>query len=72
MFGAIDEAFRQGMAVTSHFAPGKALGFHQAIYSAIHLRKPEEARKRMAEHLTHAQTVLMQTCPQGQVSERAE
>jgi GntR family transcriptional regulator, transcriptional repressor for pyruvate dehydrogenase complex len=67
MFAAVHEAFRQGMVVTSRLAPEKALGFHQAIYSAIHLRNPEDARNRMTEHLTHANTVLMQACLDGQL-----
>ncbi len=72
MFAAIHAAFRQGLVVTSRLAPDKALGFHQAIYSAIHLRNPEDARKKMAEHLNHARTVLMQACLDGQLSENTK
>lgn len=69
MFGAIHRAFREGMVVTSRIAPHKALDYHKAIYSAIHLRKAAEARGKMAEHLNHAKTVLMQACLDGQLSE---
>ena len=69
MFGAIHRAFREGMVVTSDLAPDKAIEFHKLIYSAIHLRNPEEARKTMTEHLTHARRVLMQACLDGQLSE---
>lgn len=72
MFGAIHRAFREGMMVTSHLAPEKALEFHKLIYSAIHLRNPEDARKSMTEHLTHAKRVLMQACLDGQLSERTK
>lgn len=69
MFGAIHQAFRQGMVVTSRLAPDKALEFHKEIYSAIHMRKPEEARTKMAEHLKNATGLLMQACLEGQLSE---
>ena len=69
MFGAIHQAFRQGMVVTSRLAPSKALDFHKEIYTAIHLRKPEEARNKMAEHLRNATAVLMQACLEGHLSE---
>jgi len=72
MFGAIHQAFRQGMEVTSRLAPEKALAFYQEIYSAIHMRNPEEARKKMAEHLTHARSLLMQACLEGILSEREQ
>jgi GntR family transcriptional repressor for pyruvate dehydrogenase complex len=69
MFGAIHQAFRQGMVVTSRVAPDRALSFHQAIYSAIHLRNPEEARKQMAAHLTEARTLLLEACLDGRLAE---
>jgi GntR family transcriptional repressor for pyruvate dehydrogenase complex len=59
MFEAIHGAFEEGMRFTSRLAPGKALDFHRSIYSAIHLREADEARKRMTEHLQHAKAVLM-------------
>ncbi len=66
MFGAIHKAFKQGMELTSRLAPpGRALEFHRSIYSAIHLRKPEEARLRMAEHLHDAKGVLLTACLDG-------
>jgi GntR family transcriptional regulator, transcriptional repressor for pyruvate dehydrogenase complex len=63
MFGAIHQAFRKGMEVTSRLAPvGLTFGFHKAIYSAIHLRQPDEARRRMAEHLNDAKDRLLKAC----------
>ena len=60
MFSAVQNAFRAGMQVTSKLAPPeRALEFHKQIYSAIHLRQPTEARKKMIEHLTDAQGVLL-------------
>jgi GntR family transcriptional repressor for pyruvate dehydrogenase complex len=60
MFSAIQNAFRAGMLVTAKLAPPeRALEFHKQIYSAIHLRQPAEARRRMTEHLTDAQRVLL-------------
>jgi DNA-binding FadR family transcriptional regulator len=60
MFSAIQNAFRAGMQLTTKLAPPeRALEFHKQIYSAIHLRQPAEARKRMIDHLTDAQGVLL-------------
>lgn len=70
MFGAVQRAFREGMVVTSRLTPSKATEFHKAVYSAIHLRNPEDARKMMTEHLTHAKGLLMQACLDGQLTER--
>jgi DNA-binding FadR family transcriptional regulator len=70
MFGAIHHAFRQGMQLTSRLAPPeRALGFHRAIYSAIHLRQPEETRRKMAEHLIDAKNLLLQVCLENALSE---
>lgn len=69
MFGAINRAFREGMVLTSQIAPNQALEYHRAIYSAIHMRKPEAAREKMSEHLNHAQSVLMQACLDGRLLE---
>jgi GntR family transcriptional regulator, transcriptional repressor for pyruvate dehydrogenase complex len=60
MFEAIHKAFAQGMVLTTRLAPERALEFHRSIYSAIHLRNPDEARKLMTEHLIHAKGVLLQ------------
>jgi GntR family transcriptional regulator, transcriptional repressor for pyruvate dehydrogenase complex len=35
------------------------LKFHKAIYSAIYERKPDEARRRMVEHLLDAKSLLI-------------
>lgn len=68
MFGAIHRAFEQGMQVTSRLAPlGRALEFHRAVYSAIHLRQPEQARLKMAEHLNDAKGLLLQACLNGEL-----
>ncbi len=60
MFEAIHKAFAQGMVWTAPLAPERALEFHRSIYTAIHLRNPEESRKLMAEHLMHAKGLLLQ------------
>ena len=61
MFGAIHQAFKRGMELTSRLAPpDRALEFHRAVYSAIHPRKPEEARRQMAERLNDAKALLLQ------------
>ena len=60
MFEAIHRAFAQGMVLTSRLAPERALEFHRSIYTAIHLRNPDESRKWMAEHLIHAKGLLLQ------------
>jgi GntR family transcriptional regulator, transcriptional repressor for pyruvate dehydrogenase complex len=63
MFGAIHHAFSQGMQLTSHLAPPqRALEFHRAVYTAIHLRDAEQARRKMAEHLNDAKMLLLQAC----------
>jgi len=60
MFEAIHRAFAQGMVLTTGLAPERALEFHRSIYTAIHLRNPDESRKLMTEHLIHAKEVLLQ------------
>jgi DNA-binding FadR family transcriptional regulator len=66
MFGAIHRAFRQGMEQTSRLAPPqRALDFHRAIYSAIHLRQSDQARQKMVEHLLDAKNLLLQVCLEG-------
>jgi GntR family transcriptional regulator, transcriptional repressor for pyruvate dehydrogenase complex len=68
IFGAIHRAFEQGMDITSRLAPpGRALEFHRAVYSAIHLRQPDKARRRMAEHLNDAKAVMLQACLEGEL-----
>lgn len=59
MFEAIHGAFAEGMRITSRLAPGKALDFHRSIYTAIHLRDAEQARKLMTDHLLHAKGLLL-------------
>ena len=66
MFGAIHQAFKRGMELTGRLAPpDRALEFHRAVYSAIHPRKPEEARRQMAERLNDAKALLLQACLDG-------
>lgn len=68
MFEAIHRAFARGMVLTSPLAPERALEFHRSIYSAIHVRNPEEARRSMTEHLVHARGLLLQVCLDEQPS----
>jgi len=37
----------------------RPLAFHKAIYSAIYRREPEEARRKMIEHLLDAKSLLL-------------
>src|SRR5262249_48907194 len=60
MFSAIHQAFKKGMEVTTQLGPAShTLKFHKAIYRAIRLRQPDEARKRMTEHLHDAKALLL-------------
>jgi GntR family transcriptional repressor for pyruvate dehydrogenase complex len=70
MFGAITAtALEQGMKLTNQLAsPEHTLGFHRAIYSAIHLRQPDEARLRMAEHLADAKILFLKVCLEGDLA----
>jgi GntR family transcriptional repressor for pyruvate dehydrogenase complex len=68
MFSAIHNAFRAAMEVTSKLAPPeRALEFHRQIYSSIHLRQPGEARRKMIEHLTDAQSLLLAAHLEGKL-----
>ena len=68
MFSAIQNAFRSAMQLTATLAPPeRALQFHKQIYSAIHLRKPAEARTKLIEHLTDAQAVLLAAHLEGKL-----
>ncbi len=68
MFSAIQHAFQAAMQVTAKLAPPeRALEFHTQIYSAIHLRKPAEARTKMIEHLTDAQGLLLAAHLEGKL-----
>jgi GntR family transcriptional repressor for pyruvate dehydrogenase complex len=63
MFGAIHRAFHQGMELTTRLSPPEhTLAFHRAIYSAIHLRQPDEARRQMTAHLMDAKNLLLKAC----------
>ena len=60
MFGAIHRVFRQGMILNTRLVtPEHTLAFHKAIYSAIHLRQPDEARRQMRAHLIDSKTLLL-------------
>ena len=68
MFSAIQNAFQTAMQITAKLAPPhRALEFHKQIYSAIHLRKPAEARTKMIEHLTDAQGLLLAAHLEGKL-----
>lgn len=71
MFEAIHGAFAEGMRITSHIAPGKALDFHRKIYSAIHLRDAEQARTTMSEHLENAKGLLLRAYLENELTEGA-
>jgi GntR family transcriptional regulator, transcriptional repressor for pyruvate dehydrogenase complex len=59
MFTVVHHSLRQFIELTSQLVPPRhTLNLHQKIYSAIRRRNPEEARKRMAEHLQDADSLL--------------
>ena len=61
LFSLIHRSMGKSMIVTSRMVDSKhTLAFHRPIYAAIDKRKPDEARKRMAEHLTDARKLLLQ------------
>jgi GntR family transcriptional repressor for pyruvate dehydrogenase complex len=71
MFEALQDALRNSMQVTTQLAPPeRALEFHTAVYSAIHLRNPALAREKMTEHLNDAQRVLLSACLEGKLSKQ--
>jgi GntR family transcriptional repressor for pyruvate dehydrogenase complex len=39
------------------------LQYHKDIYAAIHHRQPNEARRKMVEHLLHSKSLLLRTGP---------
>jgi GntR family transcriptional repressor for pyruvate dehydrogenase complex len=59
IFTVIHRAMLMSMAQISRRVDRKRpLAFHKAIYSAIYKRRPEEARRLMAEHLTDSKSLL--------------
>jgi GntR family transcriptional repressor for pyruvate dehydrogenase complex len=59
IFTVIHRAILMSMAQISRRVDMKRpLSFHKAIYSAIYERRPEEARRLMAEHLVDAKSLL--------------
>jgi GntR family transcriptional repressor for pyruvate dehydrogenase complex len=60
MFSVIHQSLGQLMELTSQLVPpSHTVNLHQKIYTAIRRRQPEEARKRMAEHLLDANSLLV-------------
>lgn len=59
IFSLIQQSMLSGIAVTSRRVDAKhTLSYHRPIYAAIADRKPDAARKRMAEHLLDARHLL--------------
>jgi GntR family transcriptional repressor for pyruvate dehydrogenase complex len=59
IFPLIHRSMLASIAITSRVVDWKhTLRYHWPIYDAIDRRKPEEARKRMVEHLMDAKDVL--------------
>jgi GntR family transcriptional repressor for pyruvate dehydrogenase complex len=61
VFSVIHRAVFLSMERISHIVGMKhPLAFHKAIYAVIHKRNPEQARRKMAEHLIDAASLLRQ------------
>lgn len=59
LFSVVHQSLHDLMAVTSRLVPAEhTLNLHHRIYIAIRRRDPEEARRRMAEHLQDARGLL--------------
>jgi GntR family transcriptional repressor for pyruvate dehydrogenase complex len=59
LFTVIHQALHNLMELTSHMVPVEhTLQLHRRIYNAILQGKPDDARKRMQEHLTDANVLL--------------
>jgi len=61
VFSVIHRALFLSMERISHLVGTKRrVAFHKAIYVAIHKRNPEEARRKMADHLVDGVSLLRQ------------
>ncbi len=73
LFSLIHRAMTKSMLVTSQMVDWKhTLSFHRPIYKAIDRRNPEEARRRMAEHLIDARALLLRAGTQPAPAETFE
>ena len=69
LFSVVHKSLHDMMEVTSRLVPPEhTLNLHQRIYTAIRRRDPDEARRRMAEHLEDARGLLTR----ASVQRRAE
>lgn len=65
MFSEIHESLQSLMERTSRLvSPEHTLRLHKRIYAAIRKRDPEEARRRMTEHLVDARDLLVRAAEQ--------
>ncbi len=69
MFTVIHRSLHNLIELTSQLVPVEhTLHLHERIYTAIRRRDPDEARKRMAEHLLDAKGLLARASDQQQNS----
>ncbi len=67
IFTVIHRAVLMSMAqISKRVEMKRPLAFHKAIYSAIYERRPEDARRLMAEHLVDAKSMLLHPEKVGQ------
>ncbi len=60
VFTLIHRSMATSIALTSQLVDWElTLRYHRAIYEAIAARQPEEARRRMVEHLMHGRELLV-------------
>jgi GntR family transcriptional repressor for pyruvate dehydrogenase complex len=69
MFTVVHQALHSLIELTSRLVPVEhTLHLHQRIYAAIRRKDPEEARKRMVEHLLDAKGLLARASDQQRSS----
>ncbi len=63
MFSGILRDVMTSISTTSHLASAvdlrQAVAFHEQIYAAIHSRDPQQAHRKMTEHLLHTKGLLL-------------
>jgi GntR family transcriptional repressor for pyruvate dehydrogenase complex len=72
VFSVIHRALMLSMGKIVSRAPvGRPLAFHEAIYAAISTRKPDEARRKMIDHLVEMRSQLLSANRDHADAERA-
>jgi GntR family transcriptional repressor for pyruvate dehydrogenase complex len=70
MFSAVNAALATSIGRIAKLTEvAHTLGLHRAIYSAIYQRKPQEARRRMIEHLVDARNLMIESASAAKVTD---